>query len=339
MVFVLFIAIICGLGASFLVARYVQGQQQEVKRVKVWWVKKDKTQTAYTPLNKDNFEPHELEEKDADAGGFVVGDEGFDQLVKDKRMVKVSLGSGKPLMQGDVYNAASDSLRGQLEAGQVAKTIRVDQVASVAGFVQPGHRVDVEATMVMPTADGSKPYTQIILQNIEVLATNEMTSPSPDMPSKPADRVTLRLTREQALLLGSYQEGATLRLLLRPVKDKEIYNTPGRFPFGKSLEVVSTNAPDNIEAPPTAAPPAPVLPPPSAETPKDETKADATKPETKPEDKGEIPPPSKPFPAAPTKREFKIIIIDDPRQAEPVRTKTFQLEEDQGSEKKPIKIN
>ena len=29
--------------------------------------------------------------------------------------------------------------------------------------------MDVEATMVMPTADGSKPYTQIILQNIEVL--------------------------------------------------------------------------------------------------------------------------------------------------------------------------
>jgi len=247
MFFVLIVAVGCGLGASLLVARYVQGQQQEVKKVQTWWLKKDKSLSAYSPLNKDLFEARPMEEKEAEAGGFVIGDDGLDALIKDKKMVKTSLGAGKPLMSGDIYNSMTDALRGVLRVGEIAKTIKVDSISSVAGFVQPGHRVDIEATTQMSTVDGSKPYTQIILQNIEVLATNEMTSPSPDMPSKPADRVTLRLTRDDALLLGSYQEGSTsLRLLLRPVNDKQIYMTQGRLPIGASRDQNIANTNDDF---------------------------------------------------------------------------------------------
>lgn len=325
MFFVLIVAIGCGLGASLLVARYVQGTQQEVKKVRTWWVKKDRSVSAYSPLNKDSFEPRDMEEKDAEAGGFVIGDEGLDALMKDKKMVKTSLGSGKPLMSGDIYNALTDSLRGVLRVGEIAKTIKVDNISSVAGFVQPGHRVDIEATTSMATADGAKPYTQIILQNVEVLATNEMTSPSPDQPSKPADRVTLRLTRDDALLLGSYQEGSTaLRLLLRPVNDKQIYVTPGRLPIGASRDTNIANAPDELSGVGLNAPAGQgVTPPPIvAAAPEDKTPAEdqAKKVET-----------PATVPAPKQKNIHTMVIIDDPNK--PAKVTKFDLTEKEGDSK------
>jgi Flp pilus assembly protein CpaB len=336
MFFVLIVAIGCGLGASLLVARYVQGTQQEVKKVKVWWVKKDKSIIAFSPLNKDSLEARDMEEKEAEAGGFVTGDDGLDALIKDKKMVKTSLGSGKPLMLGDIYNSLTDSLRGVLRVGEIAKTIRVDPISSVAGFVQPGHRVDIEATTQMTTVDGAKPYTQIILQNVEVLATNEMTSPSPDQPSKPADRVTLRLTRDDALLLGSYQEGSTsLRLLLRPVNDKQIYVTTGRLPFGRSLEQNTANV-DDLGNLAMAGPsgggitPPPFVPPPADEkTPPEDANKNA-KEETAKEPAKE-PPPVAPSVTARQKNIHIMKIIDDPNK--PVRVQKFELEDDKGDNK------
>src|SRR5262249_5714959 len=62
----------------------------------------------------------------------------------------------------DIRFPQQDVLRGRLLSGAIAKTIGIDTISSVAGFIQPGHRVDVEATRVIDTPDGKKPYSKII---------------------------------------------------------------------------------------------------------------------------------------------------------------------------------
>jgi Flp pilus assembly protein CpaB len=197
-------------------------------------------------------------------------------------------------------------------------------VSNVAGFVQPGHRVDIQATTTLNTGEGGKPYTQLVLQNIEVLAAGADTAPSTDAPVKPANTVTLRLTRDQANLLGSYQSGgATLQLLLRAVNDKEIYTTVGKLQGGVSRELVSTNAPDDLLP---AATGSPIMPPPIAPI-SDPIRNPETKPDSGVADnKTPEPPPSR-IPSI-HKNDFVMTIIDDPTSETPTKRKVFKLEEE-----------
>jgi len=226
------LAVACGLVGAFVVARVAAPGEPE-PMVEVLIAPKSITSTAQ--LKIEDFKVDKMPASKVE--GWVLAAPGsplsFDTVAKGKYL-RATLGAGRALMVSDIYNAKEDPMRGSLKKGEVAKTIRVDPISSVAGFVQPGHHVDIEATTPVDAGAGPKPYTQIILQNVEVLATNESTAPSQDAPSKPADKVTLRLNREQALLLGAYQDSNTsMRLLLRPQADTDRYDIDGRFAVSK----------------------------------------------------------------------------------------------------------
>jgi Flp pilus assembly protein CpaB len=178
------------------------------------------TLQPYVPLSAGMFVIRRLPA--ATAEGWVTKDE-LNGIVKDQRMLKAALGKGKPLTVDDLYDPTKDALLGVLRAGEIAKTVALDPLQSGGDrFIQPGCRVDIEATTKVATADGPKNLTQIILQNIEVFATN--TKPPPGFADDGRFRVILRLNREDALLLGAYDDGASsLRLLLRAKDDDKKY--------------------------------------------------------------------------------------------------------------------
>jgi Flp pilus assembly protein CpaB len=179
----------------------------------------------YVPLTEGMFVIRRLSA--AAAAGWVTKQE-LHGIVKDQRMLKAALGKGKPLTVDDLYDQTKHELVGVLKAGEIAKTF-APEPSKFGGerFLQPGCRVDIEATTRIQTADGPRNSSQIILQDIEVLATNVK------LPAGFADdgryRVVLRLSREDAIVLGAYgDDNTSLGLLLRPVNDHKKYETNPR---------------------------------------------------------------------------------------------------------------
>src|SRR5262249_28045318 len=92
--------------------------------------------------------------------------------------------------------------------------------ATVSGFIQPGHHVDVMATLTL----GDKgSFTTTILQMVEVLAVHQRLDPAPGARSSEAEAstVTLQLTPDETELVELAQSRGTMKLVWRSPKDKE----------------------------------------------------------------------------------------------------------------------
>lgn len=90
-------------------------------------------------------------------------------------------------------------------------TIAVNDIYGVAGFVLPGDRVDI---MLTRSPDRSNPITDVLLQNVKVLAIDQQASENKDTP-KVARAVTLEVSQEQAQKLTLGANVGTLSLALR----------------------------------------------------------------------------------------------------------------------------
>src|SRR5512133_1290504 len=99
--------------------------------------------------------------------------------------------------------------------GHRAVTVAVNEVAGVAGFITPNSRVDIVLTTPRPgVADREDNISKIILQNVPVLASGQVTEQKEGKPVV-VPTVTLDLTPDDAekLIVGA-KKGA-LQLLLR----------------------------------------------------------------------------------------------------------------------------
>ncbi len=96
-----------------------------------------------------------------------------------------------------------------------AITVSVDEILGVAGFVLPGDRVDVVLTRNSKAGDPMSARTDILLQNIKVLAIDQSADDRQDKPAvSRAVTVEVDPAMAQKLVLG--QSVGRLSLLLRP---------------------------------------------------------------------------------------------------------------------------
>jgi len=113
------------------------------------------------------------------------------------------------------------SLSVMISAGKKAVTIRVDDVLGVAGFVQPDDRVDVLLTRnervssppVAAKVVSAGVYTDILLQNVRVLAIDQLAERN--QPAKPVKAVTLEVETDDAQKLVLAASVGQLSLALR----------------------------------------------------------------------------------------------------------------------------
>lgn len=107
-----------------------------------------------------------------------------------------------------------------------AVAVKVDKPIGVAGFIQPGNRVDVLVTITT----GKNPFsiTKIVLENILVLAAGPETERK-GKEEKPTDveNVTLEVTPEEAEKLALAVTEGKLQLALRNFSDTEDVITKG----------------------------------------------------------------------------------------------------------------
>lgn len=102
------------------------------------------------------------------------------------------------------------SLSALIENGMRAVTVRVDDVRGVAGFILPGERIDI--VLVQGARDESA--SDIILQNVRVLAVDQYANESQEQP-KIARAVTVEVNSEQAQKLILASEVGRLSMILR----------------------------------------------------------------------------------------------------------------------------
>lgn len=113
-----------------------------------------------------------------------------------------------------------------IQEGRRGLSVKVDEVIAVAGFVQPGTRVDVLVTLDN-VANVAEPLTQIVLQDIEVLASNQAYQPNPNGEPTPVTVVTLNVDPEEAEKLVLASQKGRIQLGLRNTLDRDSVQTPG----------------------------------------------------------------------------------------------------------------
>jgi pilus assembly protein CpaB len=164
---------------------------------------------------------------------------------------------GQPLVQRNLIQ--SDRIPGVLPMiiapGMRAMSIAVDEVSDISGFVKPHTRVDVLVAVSGTGVENNKPFSKIVLQNIEVIAVAQQIDKGKDE-AEVAKVVTLLVTPHQAEKLSLAGREGVLRLAMRNYNDDKMVATAGSdyadlLGAGGSMTMpVSAAQPASIDMPP-----------------------------------------------------------------------------------------
>jgi Flp pilus assembly protein CpaB len=129
-----------------------------------------------------------------------------------RRVVLTPIEANEPVLASKITGSGQRAtLSALLQDGMKAVTIRVNDVEGVAGFVLPGDRVDVVLTRQQ---DKNLAATDVVLQNVRVLAVDQVADERTDKPSL-AKAITLEVEVTAAQKLALAATVGTLSLALR----------------------------------------------------------------------------------------------------------------------------
>jgi pilus assembly protein CpaB len=144
----------------------------------------------------------------------------------ERRILKRAVQKDEPILESALAPLGAEAGLGSLITNERrAMAVKVDPVVIVAGFVKPGSRVDVIATI--RTERGELPSTGLILQDLKVLAIDQKLEDSGTAEAELASVVTLEVTPDQAQKLAHAAKEGSLQLTLRNPIDKQTQDLPG----------------------------------------------------------------------------------------------------------------
>jgi pilus assembly protein CpaB len=166
-----------------------------------------------------------LREIDWPAGSLPKGAFGTIGEILDgatRRVALAGVEENEPVLKVKVTGPGQRaSLAAVIREGMKAVTVRVNDVAGVAGFVLPGERVDILLTR---NVDRAESFADVLLQNVKVLAIDQSADERSDKPSI-VKAVTLEVNTAQAQKLTLGATVGTLSLALRSAGVAEVENT------------------------------------------------------------------------------------------------------------------
>ncbi|HCC57668.1 MAG TPA: Flp pilus assembly protein CpaB [Solibacterales bacterium] len=134
------------------------------------------------------------------------------------RAVIAAIFPGEPILPQRLAAVGSGAgLAPMIAPGQRAVSVRVNDVIGVAGFVQPGMRVDVLLSGRPPGSEDS--VTRTVLQNVIVLSAGEVLQPEPKGQAIKATLVTLEVSPHDAEVLTLASGEGRIQLVLRNSTD------------------------------------------------------------------------------------------------------------------------
>ena len=122
------------------------------------------------------------------------------EFILPSKLAAVNAGTGLPSM---------------IPQGMRAVSVRVNDVVSVAGFVQPGSHVDVLAT----GSGGNERQTTTVLENVLVLAVGKNLDRTPSADAQTAPVITLAVSPDDAQKLALVSQEGRIQLSLRNPMD------------------------------------------------------------------------------------------------------------------------
>jgi pilus assembly protein CpaB len=157
--------------------------------------------------------PGSLREVAWPEGGVPAGTfASINELLSGKRIVLASIEPSEPILASKITGPGQKAtLSAIIRDGMKAVTIRVNDVDGVAGFVLPGDHVDVLVTR-QPEKNNSN--TDVVLQNVRVLAIDQLADDATDKPMV-AKAVTLEVDTIAAQRLSLAGSVGALSLALR----------------------------------------------------------------------------------------------------------------------------
>ncbi|MDE0884971.1 MAG: Flp pilus assembly protein CpaB [Myxococcota bacterium] len=141
-----------------------------------------------------------------------------------ERIPRRHFAPGEPLLESGLFGkGALAGLSPLIENGRRAMSVKVDEVIGIAGFVSVGARVDVLATLRRTVE--SEAFSQVILQDVRILAVDRALEPRETDSDDRVSVVTLEVSPEQAKKLAFASSQGSIQLALRSPGDTDLAPT------------------------------------------------------------------------------------------------------------------
>jgi pilus assembly protein CpaB len=238
--FMLILAVVSGLGAMYGTSQLLskdRGPKPVVMQDVVVAVRNLKVDEL---LRADLVKITKMPKENVPAGSFTTAKAVFDRFVQIQILTNEPVVDAKLAPKGTVAGLVA-----RIPQGMRAFAIEITETTGVSGFVLPGNHIDIIQSR--PNARPGQAETEIVLQNVLVLATGQ-TFIRPEDKSILARTVTVAVSPNQVETLVAARAKGALTLSLRGVNDTQV--------------VESTPTPAVVPPPP---PPQPPPPPPEPE--------------------------------------------------------------------------
>jgi pilus assembly protein CpaB len=134
-------------------------------------------------------------------------------------MIRKPVAKGEPLLPAHMVKRGEQGILAALIApGHRAISIAVTASSGLAGFVEPGDRVDVLLTAGLQQGGSSRIVGKTVADTVRVLGVDQRVEPAAVAESAPPATVTLEVTAGQARAIAVAQELGKLSLALRDLK-------------------------------------------------------------------------------------------------------------------------
>lgn len=216
---VLGVALVAGVGAFFMMmngnrsdpVQIVQPEREKTIRILV----ADRDFQRGERLTADAVRWEEWPEK-AMSEAYITEASGGDPAELEKAVARSLIVANEPIIETKIVRAGSSGLLAAvLQPGMRAVTMRITPETGVSGFILPGDRVDIYYS---EANDSNRTVTDIIFEDVRVLAINTVYSENPEMPVIEGANATIELSPEDAeFFINSRASRGQMSFALRSV--------------------------------------------------------------------------------------------------------------------------
>lgn len=221
------LAVVVALVATSIIYRWVQSKTaapipatvKEEKGIKVILAAHDLAKG--TKLTPGDFKAVTLPEQAVPPSHFT------DPAALQGRVLIAQMRENEPIIESKLapVSVTTGGVSAVVTPGKRAIAVAGDKVIGLAGFIQPGNRVDVLVTLKTP---GSENFiTKVVLENIQILATGTQTMSPFDGKPGPVDVFTLEVSPDEAERLSLAATQGKLHFALRNFTDEKDVTTMG----------------------------------------------------------------------------------------------------------------
>lgn len=143
------------------------------------------------------------------------------------RVARVAVFAGEALVPGRLAPiGAGAGLEVKIAAGRRAMAVKIDEVAGLAGLIQPNSRVDVLVTLRRDGV-GEAQQAKLFMSNMRVLSMGSQLERGPDGRPMTATMAALEVTPDEAERLAVAANQGKIQLVLRGYGDGDSISTRG----------------------------------------------------------------------------------------------------------------